>query len=341
MLFIESLTKGKAYDLEFHTTKVLGLLIFCWIINANSFSQSVPSLSLVKKVEYTPVKNQAHSGTCWSFSTTSLIESQTKRNGLGEFDLSEMFTVRNVYTEKARNYILRQGKAQFSAGGLGHDVIRSISTFGALPENVYSGLLLGEKNHDHRKMDMLLKTYLDSILTLRPIPDQWMKGFQSLLDDELGKVPESFLYKEKTYNPISFAKDVLHFNPDDYIDITSYTHHPFYTTFILEAPDNFSNGSYYNVPLDEMIRITQDAIGAGHSVMWDADVSNRGFRQKDGFALQLEEQAEIPKEIHADIEEMKFDQQVRQRLYENLTTQDDHLMHLVGLEKSAGGKNFF
>ena len=302
---------------------------------------SADSFTELKKAPYTPIKNQANSGTCWSFSTTSLIESQTIKNGYGDFDLSEMYTVRNIYLEKAHNYILRQGAAQFGPGGLGHDVVRAIAAYGAMPESAYSGLLLGVKQHDHTKMDGRLKMYLDSLLKSRPLPADWMKGFQVILDDYLGKPPETFVYKEKTYTPKSFATEVLHFKADDYVNITSYTHHPFYAPFILEAPDNFLNGSYYNVPLEEMIGLTARAVESGYSVMWDADVSNKFFHQGQGLALQLTDDKNIPKELSPDVPEVTYTQDMRQQLYENLTTQDDHLMHLVGVEKSKGGKRFF
>jgi len=324
--------------------KKLSLLPLVFLICEVGIAQSTAStnaLSILKSVQYTPIKNQANSGTCWSFSITSLVESQAIKNGLGEFDLSEMFTVRNIYVEKARNYILRQGKAQFGPGGLGHDVVYAMETYGALPESIYSGLTLGEKKHNHDKLDARLKLYLDSLLTMRPLPNDWMKGFQVILYDHLGKPPETFLYKEKQYTPKTFASEVLHFSAKDYINITSYTHHPFYSSFILETPDNFLNGAYYNVPLDEMIRLTERAVELGYSVMWDADVSNDYFRQKDGFAMQWKDGAFRHKEVNADDEELQYDQATRQALYENLTTQDDHLMHLVGLEKSKGGKKFF
>ena len=318
------------------------ILVFCGsiIIQMSVAQTSAPDLVVVKKVDYTPIKNQANTGTCWSFSATSLVESQTMKGGFGEIDISEMFTVRNTYLDKARNYILRKGSAQFGPGGLGHDVIRTIATYGAVPESVYSGLVLGERNHDHSKMDSQLKSYLDSLLKTRPIPSDWINGFQSILDDHLGKAPETFTYLEKQYTPVSFAKEVLHFKADDYVNITSYTHHPFYAPFILEAPDNFLNGSFYNLPLDEMIKVTERAVELGYSVMWDADVSNRYFNQKEGYAIQRKA-TEKSATVNPDEEEVKYDQAMRQALYENLTSQDDHLMHLVGLEKSKGGKKFF
>ncbi len=300
-------------------------------------SQLVP----VKAVEYTPVKNQASTGTCWSFSTISLIESQTMKAGLGEFDLSEMFTVRNIYTEKARNYILRQGAAQFGPGGLGHDLIHAVSKYGAVPESVYTGLNLGVKSHDHGKLDARLKSYLDSLLKKRPIPADWMIGFQQILDDNLGKVPNKFTFQEKVYTPLTFASEVLKFKSEDYVLITSFSHHPFHQSFILEIPDNYANASYYNVPLKEMLSIVDNAIEKGYSVMWDADVSNNNFRQKDGFALQLKAGKAATGKIDPDGDEEGFDQNIRQQLFENLITQDDHLMHLVGIEKTQKGKKLY
>ena len=150
-----------------------------------------------KSILATPVKNQAVTGTCWAFSTTSLLESQALKKGLGSLDISEMFTVRNVYIEKAKNYILRQGHAQFGEGGLGHDLIRSTATYGAVPENVYSGLNLKHKTHNHQAMITELKYYLDSLLKYRPVPSNWMTGFEATLDGYLGAVPADFNYNGK------------------------------------------------------------------------------------------------------------------------------------------------
>jgi len=290
----------------------------------------------------TPVKNQGMSGTCWCFSTTSLVESQVMKNTKEELDISEIFTVRNIYIEKAKNYILRQGKAQFGEGGLGHDLIRSIGTYGAIPESVYSGLKEGVTMHNHSRMEAQLQKYLDSLLKVRPVPATWLDGYTAILDQYLGAPPTTFQYNGKSYTPVSFAKDEMKFNADDYVNITSFTHHPYYQSFILETPDNFANGLFYNLPLNEMIALVKDAVKGGYSVMWDADVSNNGFRQNKGLALFLDPNVKYkPEGLDADMSEQAWDAAERQQLYENLTTEDDHLMHITGTEQSKAGKLFF
>ncbi len=297
------------------------------------------SFTTIKENAYTPVKNQQMTGTCWSFSTTSLVESQSLLNGVKDVDLSEMFTVRNIYIEKAKAYILRQGNTQFSEGGLGHDVIRAVSLYGAMPESAFSGKKINN-NYNHSFLVETLKNYLDTLLKKRPLADNWLKGYTNILDTAMGVPPATFIYNGKQYSAQQYAKDILKFSAGDYVNITSFTHHPFYQSFVLEAPDNFSNGSFYNIPLDEMINLTRSAVNNGFTVMWDADVSNKGFRQKEGLALNVS--SDIAKDIvFSKAVEQPYDQATRQTLYETLTTQDDHLMHLVGIEKDEAGKEFF
>lgn len=292
-----------------------------------------------KKNLATKVKDQERTGTCWSFSTTSLVESQSIKNKLGAHDISEMYTVRCIYIEKAQNYILRQGHAQFSEGALGHDVIRSISEHGAVPESAYTGLTNGEKVYDHELLFKELRKYLDSTLKTKGgvLKEDWKPGYNRILDKHLGLMPNTFLYNGKRYTPETYATGVLKFNADDYINITSFTHHPYYKSFILEVPDNFSNGAYYNLPLKDMTDIVKDALNNGYTVMWDADVSNDGFHGKQGLAMTLEDGANLL----PDANEVKTDASARQALFENLTTQDDHLMHIVGIEKNKAGTTFF
>ena len=170
----------------------------------------------------------------------------------------------------------------------------------------------------------------------------WLEGYTKILDEYMGIAPAEFEYGGRTYTAKTFATQVLKFSADDYVSLTSYTHAPYYKSFVLQVPDNFSNGSFYNLPLDEMINVVKESVNKGYSVMWDADVSNNGFMQGNGFALNLDQKVKYAKEtISAEMTEQPYDAAVRQQLYENLTTQDDHLMHIVGTQKTKDGKLFF
>lgn len=301
-----------------------------------------PEFYQIKTLKATSVKNQAMTGTCWCFSTTSLVESDDIRKEKQPIDLSEMFTVRNIYIEKAKNYILRQGHAQFGEGGLGHDMIRAMGTYGAVPLTAYTGLVNGETQYNHQELFQKLQSYLDEVLKKQPIAGDWLNGYIKILDEYMGVPPAEFTYNGKKYTPQSFAKDVLKFNVNDYISLTSFTHEPFYQPFILQVPDNFSNGFFYNLPLDEFTQVVKDAVNKGYTVAWDADVSNNGFRQDVGLALNLDPKIRYTKDmLSTDMKEMPANATIRQQLYENLTTQDDHLMHITGTEKSKDGKTFF
>ena len=312
------------------------------LFSQTSVPLQIPHFLDVKTLKATSVKNQAMTGTCWCFATTSLVESEEIRKENTDIDLSEMFTVRNMYVEKAKNYILRNGRAQFGEGGLGHDEIRAVAAYGAVPLSEYTGLLNGAKDYDHQTLFNELKTYLDSVLRKKPISDNWLEGYTKILDENLGAPPKEFSYNGKTYTPLSFAKEVLRFNANDYVSLTSFTHEPYYNSFVLQVPDNYANGSFYNLPLNELIEAVKSAIDKGYTVAWDTDVSNKGFLQGMGLALNLDNSTTYTKDqINPDIKEAASDATVRQQLYENLTTQDDHLMHITGVEKSKGGKTFF
>ncbi|WP_316823499.1 C1 family peptidase [Pedobacter gandavensis] len=315
-------------------------LMTCGLAFGFSVCAQEAPLKKIKDNAATVVKNQGQTGTCWNYSTTSLIESEEMRKGMGEFNLSEMFPARNVYIEKAKNYILRQGKAQFGEGGLGHDLIRAIAIYGAMPQEAFQGVT-GEIP-DHSGLELALKSYLDTVLTKRPIASNWLAGYEQILNQKLGTPPANFDYKGKNYTPKTFAKEVLKFDANDYVNITSFTHHPYYSTFVLEAPDNFANGSFYNLPLNEMLSLTKSAVQNGYTVMWDADVSSKNFQQKKGYAMLFADDADVKADVlNPNAKEKAYSPELRQQLYEDLTTQDDHLMHLVGLDQSTDGKYFF
>lgn len=297
------------------------------------------TFEMVHSVECTPVKSQDNTGTCWSFATASFLESEIMRMGKGKHDLSEMFVVRNIYRDKAKNYVLRQGKANFSQGSLAHDLMYIAKKYGVVPESVYSGKFDAAAKHDHSEMEAMLKGMLDGVLTQKKLSSQWTKAFDCVVDVYLGAVPETFTYNGKSYSPQSFTAS-LGFNPDDYVNITSYTHHPFYSQFVLEIPDNYSNGSFYNVPIEDLQAIVDNALKNGYSIAWDGDVSEKGFSAKNGIAiLPTDEKREDLFQNPG--EEIKVDQALRQSTFESFSTTDDHLMHLTGMAKDQKGNKYY
>lgn len=293
----------------------------------------------VKNLNCTPIKNQQRTGTCWSFSTVSYLEAELLRMGKEEFDLSEMYIVRNIYADKARNYVLRQGKANFSQGSLNHDVMRILASNGIVPESAYSGKAAGDKVHDHSEMEAVMKGFLDGLLTKKSLSNKWGKAFNGIMDVYMGEAPDKFTYKGKSYTPESFAKN-LGINPDDYVSLTSFTHHPFYKKFVLEVPDNYSNEAYYNLPLDELQAIVDNALDQGYTIAWDGDVSEKGFNAREGMAVAAKD--EKRKDLFDEPgEELTISQELRQEKYESYATTDDHLMHITGLSKDKDGTKYY
>ena len=292
-----------------------------------------------KDINCTPVKSQARTGTCWSFATSSFIESELIRMGHSDANLSEMFVVRNIYKDKARNYVLRQGKANFSQGSLSHDLIRIMKSGGVMPESVYSGLLKGEEKHDHGEMEAGLKGFLDGILTRKTLSKKWQPAFASILDAYIGEAPEKFMYNGKEHTPMSLAAD-LGLDSGKYVSLTSFTHHPYNESIILEIPDNYSNGSFYNVPLNEMMSTIDNSLGEGYSIAWDGDVSEKGFDAKKGIAVLPTD--EKRKDLFTmPGEEIKVTAQNRQDNFESYSTTDDHLMHIIGKAKDQNGTEYY
>ncbi|RMF25211.1 MAG: aminopeptidase [Bacteroidetes bacterium] len=287
----------------------------------------------------TSVKNQQRTGTCWSFSTVSFLESELLRMGKEAPDLSEMYVVRNIYTDKARNYIFRQGKANFGQGSLAHDVLRAYAMAGMVPESVYDGKPDGVNRHDHSEMESALKGFLDGLLRQKRLSKRWTSAFEAIMDVYLGPAPERFTYQGKSYTPRSFA-DELGIQPQDYVSFTSFTHHPFNETCILEIPDNYSNGSYYNLPFEELEAIVDYAISHDFTVAWDGDVSEKGFSAKNGIAV-LPQDPDRPDLFTQPGPEIHVTQELRQETFMSFETTDDHLMHITGIAQDQNGTKYY
>ena len=286
----------------------------------------------------TSVKNQQKTGTCWSFATCSFLESELIKNGKGHLDLSEMFVVRNIYKDKARNYVLRQGKANFSQGSLAHDFVNTVGNYGIVPETVYDGK--EQTNiHNHSEMEAVLKGMLDGLKDQKKLSTKWKDAFDAVLTTYIGEYPDQFTYDGQSYTPRSFAMS-LGLDPNNYINVTSFIHHPFGDAFILEIPDNYSNGSYFNVPLTDLERIVDQALNAGYTVAWDGDVSEKGFSSKNGIAV-------LPGNLNNDtyfdnpVKELAVNQDNRQEAFEAYATTDDHLMHIVGIAKDKKDNKYY
>jgi bleomycin hydrolase len=312
----------------------------------------------------TSVKDQYRSNTCWSFSGLSFLESEMLRLGKPEVDLSEMFIVRFTYSEKAKRYIRMHGNHNFSAGGAFHDVTNVISEFGIVPESVYRGLENGASKHMHYEMDNILKQQVDEIINNSKIKQSKVCGeaISTTLNKYLGEVPQNFEFDGKKYTPQTFAADYIGLDMNDYIEITSYTHHPFYTKFILEVPDNWSWDALYNVPVNELEEIIDYSLNNGFTVAWAADVSEKGFATSNkGVAVlpaapavemteeeilkwealpEKEKQKELYK-LDRPVVEMNVTQEMRQLAFDNYETTDDHGMHIVGTAKNQEGKVFY
>lgn len=315
----------------------------------------------VVDLKATSVKNQASTGTCWCFATTSFIESELLRMGKGEYDLSEMFIIRQNYINRLRDNYLRRGKGNTGPGGLSHDWMRVFSEYGIVPDEAYNGLNYGSPTHNHSELQEFINAVAAVPVQRKNESVQYHKIVDAVLDTYLGKVLESFNYKGVTYTPKSFAAS-LGINPSDYIEITSFTHFPFYTRGILEVPDNWSMEQFYNVPLDELIEIMDYSFNNGYTVNWDGDVSESGFSHKNGFAViplipsterssgtdrarfeRVSSSAQQNSENATPVPgpEIKVTQELRQAGYENFNTTDDHLMHLTGIVKDQNSTKYY
>jgi len=316
--------------------------------------------TVVTDIEATEVQSQGRTGTCWSFSALSFIESEIMRLGGGKHELSEMFIVRNTYSDKAEQYVRMHGNLNFGPGGAFHDVTEMIKEHGIVPLDVYTGNPTNEEKFNHGELDQVLLGMVDAVVeakqkTLTPL---WRPAYEAVLDTYLGEKPEQFSYNGKQYTPKSFTKS-LNFNPEDYVYIASFTHHPFYEEFVLEVPDNWMMKSVYNVPMEEMMEVIDHALMNDYSMAWASDVSEEGFSFRDGLALVPVDGANIKKTgkdnknysdagavkestvFDAPCEEKEITQEMRQKAFDNYETTDDHGMHVTGIVKDQTGKKYY
>ena len=308
------------------------------------------NLQTEQKYEFTPiidieasaVKSQGNTGTCWSYAGSSFLESEIFRTTGEMIDISEMYTVRNTYPKKAWNYVMRQGKIQFSEGGLAHDVFNAIATYGLVPESAYSGLQNDQTKHDHAKIVPELKVVLDAYIKNDKKSDypNWRTSVDSILDVHLGKIPTEFFYEGITYDPLTFLKKT-NIQTSDYITLTSFNHQPYNSSFVLNIPDNFSNGIFYNITLDELVSETDNALKQGYTVALDCDVSEKTFSSKFGIAVVPKKIDEQEKCLTYIVEETAISPEFRQQEFENYNTTDDHLMHIVGIVKDQNGTEYY
>lgn len=316
----------------------------------------------VKEVKISPVKNQNRTGTCWCFSGLGFLESELLRMGKGEYDLSEMFIVNHSYKDKADKYVRLHGYLNFAQGGSFGDVLYAAKHYGLVPESVMNGLNYGENMHVHGEMESAAANYLEAIIKNpnRKLSTAWKKGFDGIIDAYLGELPEKFTYNGKEYTPKSFAEE-LGLNIDDYVSLTSFTHHPFYSTFPIEVQDNWRWDLSYNLPIDELMQVFDNAINNGYSIAWASDVSEKGF-SRNGVAVaadiesmersgsdqdrwlglsQTQKDQEIKKMLEKPCQEIKVTQELRQEEYDNYKTTDDHGMLIYGIAKDQTGKKFY
>jgi len=314
------------------------------LICASSFAQTqtIYKFTPVKDINVTSVKDQNRTGTCWCFATVSFLEAELMRQGKGEFDLSEMFVVRNNYNIRLFDNYLRQGKGNIGPGSISHMAINVVKKYGIMPESAYHGINYGMEKHNHTELGAYLKAIAGASVELKNQSAEYNKLMNSLFDIYLGEMPEKFTYEGKEYTAKSFAEAIGLNNMDDYIEITSFSHHPFYERVPLEIPDNWDHQLLYNVPLEDMMAIIDNALLNGYTVAWDGDLTKGEFNHNRGIAItpdpKYREEAFKLNKIYP---EMKVNQEIRQYDFEHFLTVDDHLMHLTGLYKDQNGTYFY
>jgi len=339
------------------------ILFYNFSLLAQATENENYKFTVIKELAHTPVKNQFHTQTCWSFSGLSFFESEMLRSGKPEISLSEMFVVNYCYRYKAQKYVRMKGNTNFGPGGIFYDIIDVISKYGIVPDQIYPGIKYNEVKHEHGEMDEVLRKMVEAVIEnknhkLSPV---WLDALKGTVDSYLGEIPEKFEYKGQSYTPKSFVSDYCRINPNNYVQITSFSHHPYYEPFILEVPDNWIWSNFYNVPLDEMQEIVDYSLDKGYTVAWAADVTEKGFiTTKKGIAvvpdqtdinltiesakkdslLVKEEDSTLSKTVKP-VNEKIITQEIRQIAFDDQETTDDHGMQIIGTAKDQFGKTYY
>ncbi len=324
------------------------------LVNSLKYNQSDSSklhfhFTPVIDLANTSIKNQGSSGTCWSYSTTSFLESEMIKAGKQPVDLSEIYTARCAYIEKGVNYVRMHGAVSLGDGGEPHDVINMFRKYGAIPKLYYSGLNYGTTTNKFGEMSAIMEGVLKAVVS-NPngeLTPNWRQAYTDVIDDYLGKVPTTFDYNGKSYTPMTFAKEVVGINPDDYVEFGSETDQPLYQKFTLMVQDNWAFGQVYNLPLNDVTDVIDNALKSGYTVEWSTDVSEKYFSWKNGVAY-------VPEKDYADMTpaerdgmfngpkpELEITPEVREKAFDDYRTTDDHGMHIVGIAKDQNGKEYY
>jgi aminopeptidase C len=348
--------------------KIFALALSLVMVSGAMAQEAEPAtveFTVVKENPITSIKNQNQAGTCWCYSSLAFIESELLRMGKGEYDLSEMYLVHNTYLDRADKAVRTHGDVSFSQGGSFYDVIYGMEAFGLVPEaEMRPGVMYGKELSNHNELSAVSDAVVAAIAKGRHRSLQsdsegnmlWKKAIESIHDIYLGERPETFVYEGKEYTPKSFYES-MGLNADDYVSLTSYTHHPFYTSFVLEIQDNWRWAQSYNLPIDELMKVFDNAIMEGYTIAWGSDVSEKGFTRQGTAVLPDESKgadlqgSDMAKWLNLTEEEKKntprpsaekwCTQEERQLAYDNWETTDDHGMQIYGIAKDQNGTEYY
>ena len=327
--------------------------------NAQAQAPKAPEyeFTVVKELPVTPVKNQYRSGTCWCYSGISFLESEIMRTKGIETDLSEMFVVGKSYHDRAVKFVRLDGALRFSPGSSFGDVLHVIEDYGIVPQDAMTGMNYGTELPEQAEMDAVLDAYVEAVAKNpnKKLTTAWLNGFDGIVSAYLGEYPKTFTVNGTSYTPESY-RDFLGINLDDYVNLSSFSHHPFYEQFIIEVPDNWRWDTAYNLPIDEFMAVMEHAVMNGYTIAWGSDISEKGFTRNGIGIMPVEKTAAAvgsdqekwvgkaaeKKEVESTLpEEVIYTQEMRQDGYDRKTTTDDHGMHIYGIAKDQNGTKYY